>query len=68
MKCTYCSSDIKKGTGTMYVHKIGTVNYFCSSRCYKNAILIKRKLNRKNMPTAKKIEEKAAREKSAYPG
>ncbi len=60
MKCTYCSSEVKKGTGIMYVHKIGTVNYFCSSRCYKSAILVKRKLNRKNIPTMKKAEKKTA--------
>ncbi|MCL4389175.1 MAG: 50S ribosomal protein L24e [Candidatus Marsarchaeota archaeon] len=56
MKCTYCSSNIKKGTGIMYVHKIGTVSYFCSGRCYKNAILVKRKQNRM---AVKKVERKA---------
>lgn len=49
MKCSYCSSDIKKGTGIMYVYKTGAINYFCSSKCYKNAVLVKRKINKKNM-------------------
>lgn len=49
MKCTYCSREIPKGTGTMYVYKTGTVNYFCSRRCFRNAIVMKRKLNRKEI-------------------
>lgn len=47
MKCTYCSNEIRKGTGMMYVFKIGTLNYFCSHRCYRNAIILKRKINPK---------------------
>ena len=47
MKCSYCSTEIPKGTGTMFVHKSGTINYFCSSRCYRNMILLKRPLNKK---------------------
>jgi ribosomal protein L24E len=47
MKCTYCQTEIKKGTGTMYVHKIGTLNYFCSNRCYRSSIILKRKINKK---------------------
>lgn len=47
MKCTYCTSEIKKGTGMMYVHRIGTLNYFCSNRCYRNSIIMKRKINKK---------------------
>lgn len=47
MKCTYCAKEIKKGTGMMYVFRIGTLNYFCSSRCYKSSIKMKRKINKK---------------------
>jgi len=47
MKCTYCTSEIKKGTGMMYVFRIGTLNYFCSNRCYRSAIIMKRKINKK---------------------
>jgi len=56
VKCTYCSSDIQKGTGTMYVHRSGTINYFCSNRCYRNSILLHRKINKKETEenTAKK--------------
>ncbi|MDE1871629.1 MAG: 50S ribosomal protein L24e [Candidatus Micrarchaeota archaeon] len=48
MKCTYCSREIPKGTGTMYVHKTGTLNYFCSNRCFKNSKM-KRKMNKKEL-------------------
>lgn len=47
MKCTYCSREIPKGTGTMYVHKTGSVNYFCSNRCFKNSVNMKRKISPK---------------------
>jgi len=47
MKCTYCSEEISKGTGMMYVYKTGTINYFCSRRCYRSAIIMHRKHNKK---------------------
>jgi ribosomal protein L24E len=47
MRCSYCSSEIRKGTGNMYVFRTGIVNYFCSNRCYKNSILTHRKINKK---------------------
>ncbi|MGC8649027.1 MAG: 50S ribosomal protein L24e [Candidatus Micrarchaeia archaeon] len=47
MKCSYCGIEIKKGTGTMYVRKNGDVSYFCSNRCYKNSIVLHKKLNKK---------------------
>jgi large subunit ribosomal protein L24e len=49
MKCTYCTREIPKGTGTMYVFKIGTINYFCSRRCLKNGVVMKRKMNKKEL-------------------
>jgi ribosomal protein L24E len=36
----------------MYVSKAGTVNYFCSKRCYKNAMM-RRKLNKKEAEVKK---------------
>ncbi|HLD85242.1 MAG TPA: 50S ribosomal protein L24e [archaeon] len=36
MKCTFCSKDIEKGTGKMYVLNTGRVQSFCSSKCEKN--------------------------------
>jgi large subunit ribosomal protein L24e len=34
MKCSYCTQEIEKGTGLMYVRKTGAVKYYCSDRCY----------------------------------
>lgn len=36
MKCGFCSDEIRKGTGKMYVEKTGRVHYWCSSKCEKN--------------------------------
>jgi large subunit ribosomal protein L24e len=40
--CSFCESEIKKGTGILYVKKDGTVFYFCSSKCRKNALKLGR--------------------------
>jgi ribosomal protein L24E len=53
MRCSYCSIDIPKGTGTMYVHKTGILNYFCSNRCYRNSILLHKKINKKLLESRK---------------
>jgi len=37
--CTFCGKPIELGTGKMVVRRDGTVNYFCSSKCEKNAAL-----------------------------
>lgn len=36
MKCSFCNSNMVKGTGKMFVKKEGSVFYFCSSKCEKN--------------------------------
>lgn len=43
MKCSFCDENIQVGTGKMYVKKDGTKSYFCSSKCKKNALVLKRK-------------------------
>ena len=40
--CSFCGKEIEPGTGRMYVKKDGTVLYFCSSKCYKNMMELKR--------------------------
>lgn len=56
MKCSYCSSDIKPGTGMTYVYNSGTIRYYCSSRCYRNDVVLKRRFNKKE--GRKKAEKK----------
>lgn len=41
-KCSFCGEEIRPGTGKMVVAHSGTVSFFCSSKCEKNAL----KLNR----------------------
>ncbi len=49
MKCTYCSKEIPKGTGTMYVTRTGTLRYYCSSRCFKSSNRTHKKINKKEV-------------------
>lgn len=53
MKCSYCTAEIEKGTGMMYVRKNGTVRYYCSTRCYKMNTFHNR------TPSKKEIAERA---------
>ena len=34
MRCAFCTKEIDKGTGTMYVRKTGATKYYCSNRCF----------------------------------
>jgi large subunit ribosomal protein L24e len=35
-KCSFCGSEIKLGSGKMFVKKEGTVFFYCDSKCEKN--------------------------------
>ena len=41
-KCWFCGEEIKPGTGIMYVKVDGTIMWFCSSKCKKNALKLRR--------------------------
>jgi len=43
VKCSFCGEDLSLGGGKMYVKKEGTVFYFCSNKCEKNQVVLKRK-------------------------
>ena len=43
VKCTFCGNDIPKGTGMIYVFKSGKIANFCSKKCRKNQLKLKRK-------------------------
>ncbi len=49
MKCSYCTTEIEKGTGMMYVRKMGATKYYCSKRCYKYDVNFKKKPNKKEI-------------------
>ena len=61
--CTFCGATIEPGTGKMYVKKDGTIFNFCSNKCYKNMIELKR-VPRTTAWTAKAKVEKDARVKA----
>ncbi len=41
-KCSFCGLELPKGTGKMYVKKDGKILFFCSRRCEKNLLKLKR--------------------------
>lgn len=43
VKCSFCGNIIEKGTGKMYIKSDGKVLYFCSTKCEKNMLKLKRK-------------------------
>ncbi|PIU61494.1 50S ribosomal protein L24e [archaeon CG_4_10_14_0_2_um_filter_Archaea_38_6] len=55
MKCSFCSQKIEKGTGKIFVRKDGKVFSFCSSKCEKNQLKLKRNPNKRKW--SRKIEE-----------
>jgi len=40
--CTFCGTEIEPGTGRMYIKKDGVVYNFCTSKCFKNLVVLKR--------------------------
>ena len=40
--CNFCDRPVAKGTGTMLALNNGTVLWFCSSKCKKNMMVLKR--------------------------
>ncbi len=43
VNCDFCGKNINMGTGKMYVQKDGKILRFCSNKCEKNRIVLKRK-------------------------
>ncbi len=39
VKCGFCGVEIEKGTGMIFVEKVGKVRNFCSSKCERNVDL-----------------------------
>lgn len=42
-KCTFCGVQIQKGTGKIFVYTSGKQANFCSNKCEKNLLKLKRK-------------------------
>jgi len=41
-KCSFCGKQIEPGTGLLLVRNDGALLWFCSSKCKKNALELKR--------------------------
>ncbi|MFQ6095350.1 MAG: 50S ribosomal protein L24e, partial [Candidatus Bathyarchaeia archaeon] len=41
-KCSFCGYEFPQGTGMMYVRNDGSILWFCSSKCRKSTIELKR--------------------------
>ena len=40
--CSFCNARIDPGTGTMLVKNDGSILYFCSDKCRKNMLKLRR--------------------------
>jgi len=58
--CSFCGGSIEPGTGRLYVRTTGMTYNFCSSKCFKNLVVMKR-LPRKTEWTAAYKREKETR-------
>lgn len=41
-RCSFCGNSTSLGTGVMFVKNDGSIQYFCSSKCRKNSMSLKR--------------------------
>jgi len=57
-RCSFCNKNIEKGTGKMYVTKVGKVFNFCSMKCEKNLLKLKRKPRDYKWASKEKIVKK----------
>ena len=58
MKCSFCKEEIEKGTGKMFVKADAKVFYFCSRRCEKNLLKLKRDPTNVKWVKKKKVTSK----------
>ena len=47
MKCSFCGKTIPEVTCKIFVKKSGSILYFCSMKCEKNMLKLKRNPNKK---------------------
>ena len=58
MKCSFCNKIVELGTGVMFIRNDGKVFYFCSSKCQKNMLKLKREPKKIKWVTKKKKQAK----------
>lgn len=42
LNCNFCGKPIKPGEGLMYVRIDGTIERYCSSKCFKSSVKLHR--------------------------
>ena len=52
--CSFCQTKLEKGTGKMFVYASGKVLHFCSMKCEKNMLKLKRKARNLKWASKKK--------------
>jgi len=58
MKCSFCKENIEPGTGLMFIKRDGKIFYFCSTKCEKNMLKLRREPKRVKWVTKKKKSAK----------
>lgn len=62
--CSFCDDPISKGTGFIFIKKDGTLFYFCSSKCKKNTLNLKREGRRQKWTeSSRKFKAATAKKK-----
>lgn len=61
--CSFCGCGIEPGTGMIYVKNDGSLLYLCSSKCRKNAVLLRRRARKLKWTDV--YEERVRRQKAA---
>ena len=59
MDCSFCEKTIRKGTEFIFVTKKGKALYFCSSKCHRNLVGLKRKPRKVKWTKAYRVEKEA---------
>ena len=57
-KCNFCGISIEKGTGKIFVYSSGKIANFCTNKCEKNLLKLKRKPIRMAWTEAYRTEHK----------
>ncbi len=42
VKCSFCGHNMEQGTGKMFAKNDGSIFYYCSNKCGKNHLKLKR--------------------------
>jgi len=57
-KCAFCGNEFSQGTGIMYIRGDGAIMWFCSSKCRKSAVKLKRDARKLKWTNYYRKEEK----------